>query len=364
MDYIKDKSFYEDQYDLHTIEECLDWYWNIRKKMEAHRAELKDMTDEEFKNDIHKALSYMMNAIKIERFRHRADRIQEWMDRDNKIQDAYDNAREPEEVRCTICHSETNLIHKDLFDAYDSHPYVIFMFECTKCHKRQALYADGRPWHHEVPRCPKCGEPLESTMKHKKGVLTTVYACTSCSYTHKDVDDFGKSRKEQEAKEKRDRELLAKYRNEFCYSEKDGQEAVQSADLLKAAVDELKKQEAKQADPVYQQAMKLKKLSIVEMEKLIIDSVTPQKYIRFTLGQPVIGRYVEVPFTAQDTDGNRMEYDSSNQLKKLIIKVLEGTNWRLMSDGIRGRLGVLSGRLKGLELEEDLMEITKDQISR
>lgn len=359
MDYLHSQSFYADQYDLHTIEECLDWYWNIRKKMEAHRGELKDMTDEDFKKDTHKALSYMVNAIKIERFRHRADRIQEWMDRDKKIQDIYDNAQIPKGVRCAVCHSETNFMHKDLFDAYDPNPYVIFMFECVKCHKRQALYADGRPWHHEAPRCPKCGEPLESTIKHRKDVLTTIYSCTACTYTHKNVDDFGKSQKEREAKEKRDRELLTKYRNEFCYSEKDGQEAVQSADMLKAAIDELKKQEAKRADPVYQQAMKLKKLSIVEMEKLIVDAVTPQKYIRFTLGQPVMGRFVEVPFTVQDTDSGRNEYDSRNQLKKLIINVLDGTNWRLMSDGILGRLGVLSGRLKGLEQVDDLVESIK-----
>ena len=112
---------------------------------------------------------------------------------------------------------------------------------------------------------------------------------------------------------------------------------------------------------MYQQAMKLKKISILEMEKLIFDVITPQKYIRFALSQPVMGRFVEVPFTAQDTDDKRQEYDSRNQLKKLIINALEGTNWRLMSDGITGRLGVLSGRLKGLEQESDLMGVIKDE---
>lgn len=122
----------------------------------------------------------------------------------------------------------------------------------------------------------------------------------------------------------------------------------------------MKEQEKKEADPVFQKAMKLKKISIVEMEKLIVDAVTPQKYTRFTLGQPVMGRFIEVPFTAQNTDSSRQEYDSRNQLKKLTTKALEGTNWRLMSDGIMGRLGVLSGRLKGMEQEDDLMETIKN----
>lgn len=75
----------------------------------------------------------------------------------------------------------------------------------------------------------------------------------------------------------------------------------------------------------------------------------------------IIGRFVEVSFTAQDTDSNRNDYDRKNHLKKLIIKALEGTNWKLMSDGILGRLGVLSGRVKGMEHEDDLMEVLKDE---
>lgn len=361
MDYLHPQSFYADQYDLHTIEECLEWYWGLRKKMEVHRADLKDMKDEEFKKETHKALSYMINAIKIERFRRRAERIGEWMDRDQKIQDVYDSAEPPENVRCPHCASDTTLTSKDLFDAYDPHPYVIFMFECVKCHKRQALHSDGRPWVHEPLKCPKCGESLKSSMTKKGKVLTTVYKCLSCSYRKKEIDDFAKQQKEWDAKKKRDTELLEKYRSEFCYSEKDGQEAVQSMDGIARIVKEWKEREKKEADPVFQQAMKLKKISIVDMEKLIVDAISPQKYIRFTLGQPVIGRFVEVPFTIQDTDNTRQEYDSQTQLKKLIIKALEGTNWRLMSDGIRGRLGVLSGRLKGLEQEDDLMEVIKDE---
>ena len=359
MDYLHPKSYYEDQYDLHTIEQCLE-YWGIGKKMQEKRSEFKG-TDEEFQRETLKVVSYMTNIFKIERFRHRAEQIGEWMERDRKIQEVLDTAIPPEDIPCRECSSDTLLTSKDLFDAFDKHPYVLFMFECIKCHKRQALYADGRPWHYEPPRCPKCGASLESTMKHKRDTLTTIYTCTSCSYTRKDVDDFAKSRKEREVKEKRNTELLTKYRNEFCYSEKDGREAIQGMDTLVRVVDEIKAKQKKEADPVYQQAMKLKKISIVEMEKLIVDAISPQKYIRFTLGQPAIGRFVEVPFTVQDTDNSRKEYDSQNELKKLIIKTLDGTNWRLMSDGIRGRLGVLSGRLKGLEQEDDLISTVKER---
>lgn len=361
MDYLKDKQFYDDQYDLHTIEECLDWYWNIRKKMEARRSDLKDMSDEEFKKETHKALSYMVNAIKIERFRHRAERIGEWMERDRKAQDIYDNTEPPTGVRCAECGSKMKLSFREFSHVYEKDATILFMFDCTKKHKSQLLYPDGRQWQHEPPKCPKCGAALESTMKLKKDLMTTVYTCPSCAHTYTDTYDFAKTRKELKEKEKQGKALLAKYRSEFCYSEKDGQEAVQSADGIARIVKEMKEREKKEADPIFKKAMKLKKISIVEMEKLIVEAITPQKYIRFTLGQPVIGRFVEVPFTTQDTDSSRKEYDSQNGLKKLVIKTLEGTNWRLMSDGVRGRLGVLSGRLKGLEQEDDLISTIREE---
>ncbi|TXG76825.1 hypothetical protein E6P97_02860 [Patescibacteria group bacterium] len=41
-------------------------------------------------------------------------------------------------------------------------------------------------------------------------------------------------------------------------------------------------------------------------------------------------------------------------LKKLVDNTIEGTNWRLKSDGISYRLGYLNGRVKAYEGEEDL----------
>jgi hypothetical protein len=48
-------------------------------------------------------------------------------------------------------------------------------------------------------------------------------------------------------------------------------------------------------------------------------------------------------------------------LKKLIKGVLEDTNWRLMSDGVQYRLGILTGRLKAYEREEDLTTIISNK---
>ncbi len=59
--------------------------------------------------------------------------------------------------------------------------------------------------------------------------------------------------------------------------------------------------------------------------------------------------------------GDREEYDSKKALKKLIEGILADTTWRLMSDGISYRLGILTGRLKAHEREEDLMKLVKPE---
>lgn len=55
-------------------------------------------------------------------------------------------------------------------------------------------------------------------------------------------------------------------------------------------------------------------------------------------------------------DGN---YDSKNNLRRLIKKTLEKTNWRLTSEGVDYRLGYLRGKLKGYEEESDIIELIR-----
>lgn len=55
-----------------------------------------------------------------------------------------------------------------------------------------------------------------------------------------------------------------------------------------------------------------------------------------------------------DSNSARTGDESTRPLEKLFKALLEGTNWRLMSNGLNYRLGYVSGQLKGYENEEDL----------
>jgi len=48
----------------------------------------------------------------------------------------------------------------------------------------------------------------------------------------------------------------------------------------------------------------------------------------------------------------------------LTKKTLADTNWRLMSDGASYKLGFLSGRLKGVEGEDDLKKLAESNLKK
>ncbi|MHB1441289.1 MAG: hypothetical protein ACYCXO_00900 [Candidatus Humimicrobiaceae bacterium] len=357
--YLQDIQHYIDLYDIFTIEKCLDYYHNIRdgfKKIE-NTEEFKNFGKGELDKEVHKIASYTINILKAEQYRHKKETIQKWMERDRKEQRKFDNAVPPQKVLCKECFSETKIISKDLHGLYEENSRVLFMFECPNCKKRQAQYEDGTEWHHKTSKCPECDSPLNEKSKFTKNILTTTYSCPNCSYKKEEVDDFNKSDKERKAEKVREKKLLAEYRDEFCVDDKTGQEMLHAYEQLARIMDEMKEKEKKDKDPLIQKARKLKKLTVAQLGKLIEDTIEKEGYKDLKFGKPEMGQYVIIDFTVNETKDDRQESDSIFTLKKLLKSILEDTNWRLMSEGINYRLGILTGRLKAFEKEEDLIKI-------
>jgi len=99
---------------------------------------------------------------------------------------------------------------------------------------------------------------------------------------------------------------------------------------------------------------KIKKLTITELKNFLTPILKKEGYIKLDLSKPEINKDVIIKFTVQDNKTDRDKYDSRIQLQRLFKKKLANTNWRLMSDGIYYKLGILSGRLRGYENVSDL----------
>ena len=360
MDYLKDKQEYIDRHDLGTIEECIDWYRSLRSGFEKDRknGKFKEDTDEEFDEEVNKILNLTISTIKEERYRDKDKTIEEWTERDRMLQDKQDNTPEPRDIRCLVCDGETKLTSRDLQDTYEKKPYVLFMYECTKCQKRRVVYEDGREWVHEEPRCPKCKGILKTNIEFGENITTFTETCSKCSYKNVDIHDHKKFQTEHEAKEKKDKALLEKFRGEFCLSEEEGKKMVDLYYAMAFGNEVYEYEKSKYDDPTFEKAAKLSKIGISELEKLLGETLAKENYVKLSTDKPEIDRYVIVPFNLQDGDTNRNKHNNLYDMEKLIKKTVETTNWRLMNGSLTSRLGFISGRLKGYEQEEDFLEIS------
>ncbi|HUD44952.1 MAG TPA: hypothetical protein VMR41_05385, partial [Patescibacteria group bacterium] len=189
------------------------------------------------------------------------------------------------------------------------------------------------------------------------------YKCKHCGYSKKDILDLGKSdeehkkwQEEQKKKEEEDKKLLEKYRAAFCLTDEEGKKYLFELEAMEFARQIGEEAKQKYDNSAYQQVSKLKKLTIVELEKLMTEQLEKENYAKLSFATPEIGQFIFAPFTLQDADSSRRQNISTSTLEKLLKNTLENTNWRLV-DGVSYRLGFLSGRLKGYEREDDLLKL-------
>jgi len=357
MDYLKNEQCYLDLYDLYTIKECLRIKSQLTKPVKSLQ-KIKASEKEKLRA-ILTAHNLLLYHAKGERYKNKQQIIGKWMDDDRLRDERLANTSLPSGIFCDYCEESLELETKHLHDIDIDKLRVLFFFKCPECHKKKAVYEDGEEFKYDRT-CPKCktGE-IKSKFSRKGNVITTIDTCTECNYKEKEIMDLDKNRRKREEKEKQDKQLLRKFRSQYCLSDKEGQEYVGEVERLKALMSLMKEQEEKQADPRYHKAKKLKRITVVKLEKILKKALEKEKYINLQFDKPIIDKFVIIPFTAQDANNKREKYDSKNALRRLIKKTLEKTNWRLTSEGIDYRLGYLSGKLKGYENEDDLIKIVR-----
>ncbi len=368
MQYLEDEQHYIDRYDLHTIEECLD---TVKMFQEIYQKsliseEVKDISQEVKLHDANLMLHRTLFVIKGKRYEKKQETIQKWMEEDKLKQDKQDYTPTPEAVVCPLCSNSMFFnSSKHLDYSYDS-PIMrmMFLFKCSKCDKQQWVYDDGEIRVSKPDLCPKCKEEIDIKATRKGKVITWKHKCKACGYTKTEVEDLAKHDEEhkkwQEDQNKKEAEgikLLEKYREEYCLNEKDGIEHVETLEALEVGNEVYEEEKQKFDDKAYQTAVNLKRLTVLEIEKLLTEKLEKEKYVKFTLDKPDMGRFVTIPFNVLDANSTRNPNISEATLKQLLKDTLKDTNWRLMSDGIHYRLGYLSGTLKAYEQEEDLLEL-------
>jgi len=370
MDYLKDEQHYIDRYDLHTIEEGLSIIKMFREvyRKSLTSKELTHLSKEEKLRSANLMLGQHLFVLKGKRFQDKQETIQKWMEEDKLKQDKQDYTPVPEGIHCPLCNASMSFNStKHLDYTYDDPTLrMMFLFKCSKCEKQQWVYDDGEIRVSKPDLCPKCKKEINIKATRKGKVITWKYKCKSCGYTKIEIDDLTKHdeehkkwQEEQKKKEDENKKLLEKYRAEFCLSDKEGKEHVETLEAMEVANEVHEEEKQKYDSSAYRTAVQLKQLNIHELEKLLTEATEKEKYVKLTLEKPEMGQQVTIPFSVLDAVSTRKQNLSEDTLKKLIKDTLEKTNWRLINDDVSYRLGYLSGRLKGYEREEDLVKLSE-----
>lgn len=351
--YLKPYQHYADLYDRLTVEDC-------RRLEEGAKPfpnkKLKTKAQVEKAGAIRMADMLLMKTLTGERYAQKKSTIDKWMSHDEKKDRIYAAAQAPGNITCLTCGRLMFVESKHMWGTADNEDKVLFFYDCPLKHvPRRAFYHDGEEWKADPHPCPKCATELErKTVKESTKGVVFIDHCSGCGYTHKDKLSLTTK------KEKIDPHF-ARDRARFCLSDKDGEEYIDFKYKMKGAI-ELMEQIQKREDnkDELEKVAKLKKLKIVEVEQLLVPILEKESYIKLQFQSPEMKRDIILPFTVHDAK-DRSERVSEADLKKVLKESLEETNWRLMSDGVNYRLGMLSGRLRAFEREDDLLELVKEK---
>lgn len=337
-------TLYSDEYDRETVEECrrLEQRFSDKEKEGDKPAPWYGLTRD-----------LALYALRGERYRRKEEIIARRRNAMAEYNEKLAKAKPASIVYCLACRSQMNVVEKDL-RGFGKKEQILFYFRCPECNEMRRFFDNGEEYRPAPPSCIKCSTPVDQTFKREGSKLIHYYTCAKCGYHEDDVIDLDEKPKAP----KIDKDLI-KDREKYCMSKKEGDDYVNWIVLME--LPQTKEMlERYSDDPRPDVISQIKKLNIAQVETLLKPVIEKERYQDLVFGKPEIYQgTVILPFTVQDTSADRNDHDSQLFLKRLIDEALGETNWRAMSDDFGYKLGLLNGRIRGVENEKDLVELVR-----
>ena len=345
---LRSASSYSNLYDKRTVERCRDIEHQYAEEIDKEAGTIKISSFADL------TMSQLLYFYTGDRYLQKEETINDWMERDKAKDTKLKEATPPENVTCDTC--SASMEYKDkTFDTSDP-ARVIFFFKCPNNHlPHKYVYSDGTVWDKVLVLCPECDSELkEGSTKDDKEIVIE-YSCTNCSYSDTDTIDL-------EAYEPEEDSHFAEDRKRFCLSKKAGEEYrlarrdfKQVSRLVAKWEDEDKHQEEKE------RADAIERLTVPHIKRKIsaLFEKKALEEIRFD-DLETTPNCTYLKFSAEDPEATKENsYKRCLDLKRGIVRELEDTNWRLMSGGVSYRLGIMSGRLRVYESDDDVYNLVK-----
>lgn len=344
--YLKPDQSYSDFYDEITIEEC-------RRLETAFKKQKKPKN--KFKRWLHDYVHFLsLHYTKGDRYANKSATIQRWTRKDRERDETLEHVQVPTNARCPLCGGPMSFVDKD-FHTVLALDRVLICMRCPICRATRFFFENGDMYTPPPPRCPRCEAIVDPTYERDGKVITTTSTCSSCHHTATNVLDLGK-----EYKDPLPDGDYTKDHARFCLSDKEGMEYMDTTAKLIHITNMMKeKEECEKDEAVNEEVARLQKLTAPQLETYLAPLLDRCHFNRFELHNPdVIRGSLVAAFTVQDQDG-RQEYDSRKAFKDALTAALTTTNWNLMSDGVSYKLGILTGRVRGIDDDKELFELVR-----
>jgi len=230
---------------------------------------------------------------------------------------------------------------------------IMFAYDCPNGHTpRKIVYPDGKEYFFPEIHCNDCG----STEKKSKSIKTKKYLiwkveCAGCGKVTTDkIDRYAR----KETISNADRE-------KYCINLKGRKTMNESLEEIGILYERFIKpaEERKKHD-----TDKIEKLTIPQLETRLTKLSKKMGFIKFRFHEPEFKGRASVTLSLQDPS-TRNGNESITLLTKALKKELFYTNWRIDSiTKVMYRLGILTGKLKAYETDEDLIKIAKEIAKR
>ncbi len=324
--HLKSKLEYIDRYDRLTVEDCRQRE-SVYTKIQENDSLGKEARILLSNIGIYFDLLYAT----LQWYENKKKTIDEWMRVDQWKDQLLENAVTPEKIRCLQCGIITELKDKLIHDwGEEAKVRVLFTFRCPKgCLPHRAFFSDGEEY---------------------KKRITSPTAAAELNITEPDMKPDLDYAKDRERFCLTDKEAEIRSREQFHHE--------RTIRLSKEREERDKRQE------LYDVAAQFKRLTIADLEKLLAPRLEAVGFIKFRFDNPNTGKIFSVPLIVHDGKSERTDVKGIKDIERIIKNALADSNWRLMSNGVTYRLGILTAMLRAYETEEDLLHLAECRLKK
>lgn len=355
--HLKERSYYEDLYDQHTVERCR-WHEQPRPASDKEQEAEGKLSSHRIQWCHDFVTDWMLFQLVGDRYVNREQTIDAWMERDRKRDTMLERAQTPL-IRCPSCGRVMECFYKHIDFTTDDRDreWIEFFLACKPCKQSKRVYENGQEIPEKPSLCSKCNREVESSTRKRDGKEFFVETCKHCGH----VEERQSVLEEEPTPEEIERYGYDKKR--FCLTSAQGERYKHWVEGMKRL--DVQKEEQKANTEFYDRLADVKKINIAGLEKLLAPAIKRAGYADLHIAMPApTDRQIILNFSVRDTEEKRKEFDSSKTLEKTIKGVLEDKNWALTPEGVNYRLGLITGRIRGYETQPELEELTKSRMKK